>query len=271
MAKVIGKLPRKIPIPGIKHVILVSSAKGGVGKSTVSVNLALALKAVERSSKIGLLDADVFGPSIPKLMNLSGQPEITNQGLMVPLVNYGLHVMSMGFLVEEKKAVVWRGLMVMSAIQKLLRGVAWGPLDYLIVDMPPGTGDTQLSITQNIPVSGSIVVTTPQEIALLDARRGITMFNQVGVPILGLVENMSIFICEKCGHGTHIFGHSGVENLSREEKVPLLGSIALDRSLRESCDSGKPIVVAQPDSKSSQSFTKLVHNLINHLPGPLPS
>uniref|UniRef100_T1KHS0 Iron-sulfur protein NUBPL n=1 Tax=Tetranychus urticae TaxID=32264 RepID=T1KHS0_TETUR len=231
MAKVMGKLPKKIPIPGVNQVILVSSAKGGVGKSTASVNLALALKHIQRSSKIGLLDADVFGPSIPKLMNLSANPELNKQGLMIPLVNYGLHVMSMGFLVEEKKAIVWRGLMVMSAIQKLLRGVAWGPLDYLIIDMPPGTGDTQLSITQNIPVSGSVVVTTPQEIALLDARRGITMFNQVGVPILGIIQNMSIFICEKCGHGTHIFGDSGAESLSLETNVPLLGSVALDRSL----------------------------------------
>lgn len=259
----------KIPLAGVKHVILVSSAKGGVGKSTVSVNLALALRHLDRSKRVGLLDADVFGPSIPKMMNLKGKPEINSQNLLVPLVNYGVNCMSMGFLVEDEDAIVWRGLMVMSAIQKLLQGVSWGPLDYLIIDMPPGTGDTQLSICQSIPVSGAVVVTTPQDIALLDARRGITMFKKVSVNVLGIVQNMAVFVCEKCRHHNYIFGDHGAEKLAQETESKFLGSVALDRNLRESCDSGQPLMVTDPECESSKSFLNIVENLNKNLPKSL--
>lgn len=259
----------KLPLVGVRHVILVSSAKGGVGKSTVSVNLALALRQINREKKIGLLDADVFGPSIPRMMNLKDRPEVNQQNLMIPLVNYGIACMSMGFLVSEDDALVWRGLMVMSAIQKLLRGVSWGPLDYLIIDMPPGTGDTQLSISQSIPVSGAIVVTTPQDIALLDAKRGVTMFKKVGVNVLGIIQNMSVFVCEKCTHYNYIFGEDGAKTLARQTETHFLGSIPLERSLRESCDCGYPSMITNPNSESSKSFTKVANDLIKRLPAPL--
>ncbi|XP_067118546.1 iron-sulfur cluster transfer protein NUBPL isoform X2 [Centruroides vittatus] len=240
-------LPKKFPIAGVEHVILVASGKGGVGKSTTAVNLALAFKANEKEKSVGLLDADVYGPSIPKMMNLKEKPEINKQNLMIPLTNYGIKCMSMGLLVDEKSAIVWRGLMVMSAIEKLLRQVAWGPLDYLIIDMPPGTGDTQLSISQNIPISGVVIVTTPQDIALLDVRRGTEMFRKVEVPVLGIVQNMSLFLCPKCGHATHIFGKEGTKKLAEELKLEILGDIPLDITIRETSDLGHPIVVSKPD------------------------
>ncbi|XP_077504693.1 NUBP iron-sulfur cluster assembly factor, mitochondrial isoform X2 [Amblyomma americanum] len=258
-------LPKKFPVAGVKHVVLVASGKGGVGKSTTAVNLALALSLDESKPTVGLLDADVYGPSIPRMMNLSGEPELTQQNLMKPLVNYGIKCMSMGFLVDEKVPVVWRGLMVMSAIEKLLRQVAWGPLDYLVVDMPPGTGDTQLSISQNIPVSGVVVVTTPQEIALIDARKGAEMFRKVNVPVLGLVQNMSRLACPSCGHESHIFGKDGATELAREMALDILGDVPLDIEIRESSDNGQPIVVSNANSPQAQVYKDMAKKIIGKL------
>ncbi|XP_075547609.1 NUBP iron-sulfur cluster assembly factor, mitochondrial isoform X4 [Dermacentor variabilis] len=215
---------------------------------------------------VGLLDADVYGPSIPRMMNLSGEPELTQQNLMKPLVNYGIKCMSMGFLVDNKMPIVWRGLMVMSAIEKLLRQVAWGPLDYLVVDMPPGTGDTQLSISQNIPVSGVVVVTTPQEIALIDARKGAEMFRKVSVPVLGLVQNMSRLACPSCGHESHIFGKDGATELAREMALEILGDVPLDIEIRESSDNGQPIVVSNANSPQAQTYKDMAQKIIQKLP-----
>lgn len=259
-------LPKKFPVAGVKHVVLVASGKGGVGKSTTAVNLALALSLHETKPTVGLLDADVYGPSIPRMMNLSGEPELTQQNLMKPLVNYGIKCMSMGFLVDNKMPIVWRGLMVMSAIEKLLRQVAWGPLDYLVVDMPPGTGDTQLSISQNIPVSGVVVVTTPQEIALIDARKGAEMFRKVSVPVLGLVQNMSRLACPSCGHESHIFGKDGATELAKEMALDILGDVPLDIEIRESSDNGQPIVVSNANSPQAQAYKDMAQKIIQKLP-----
>ncbi|EGD75270.1 ATPase [Salpingoeca rosetta] len=261
-----GKVPRKWPIFGVKQIILVSSAKGGVGKSTTAVNLALALRAVKPSMAVGLLDADVYGPSLPKLMNLSGQPNINDRNLMIPLVNYGIKCMSMGFLVDEADPIVWRGLMVMSAIQKLLRQVAWGDLDVLVIDMPPGTGDTQLSIAQQVPVDGAVIVSTPQDLALLDARRGVNMFRKVDIPVLGIVQNMSHFLCPNCGHASSIFGSGGAQDLADEVGVDIIGDLPLDMDIRTLSDEGKPIVVAQPESKQAESYRVLAQNVLSRLP-----
>ncbi|XP_025058242.1 iron-sulfur protein NUBPL isoform X2 [Alligator sinensis] len=216
-------LPKQKPIEGVKQVLVLASGKGGVGKSTTAVNIALALAANDSTKSVGLLDADVYGPSIPRMMHLKGNPELTSQNLMRPLKNYGIECMSMGFLVEETAPVVWRGLMVMSAIEKLLRQVEWGQLDYLVIDMPPGTGDVQLSVSQNIPIAGAVIVSTPQDIALLDARKGAEMFRKVHVPVLGLVQNMSVFQCPKCKHETHIFGTDGVRDLAKTLGLDVLG------------------------------------------------
>ncbi|CAN8020387.1 unnamed protein product [Ixodes persulcatus] len=259
-------LPKKFPIAGVKHVVLVASGKGGVGKSTTAVNLALALSQSDKHPSVGILDADVYGPSIPRMMNLSGEPELTNQNLMKPLVNYGIKCMSMGFLVDDKSPVVWRGLMVMSAIQKLLRQVAWGPLDYLVVDMPPGTGDTQLSISQNIPVSGVVVVTTPQPIALTDARKGAEMFQKVQVPVLGLVQNMSKLTCSNCGHQSHMFGKDGATELAREMALDILGDIPLDIEIRETSDNGQPIVVSNASSPQAEAYREIAKKVRGKLP-----
>ncbi|CAG2161449.1 unnamed protein product [Oppiella nova] len=258
-------LATKLGIAGVRHVVVISSAKGGVGKSSTTVGLGTALKHLHPSLEIGILDADVFGPSIPLMMALEGKPEITKQNLMKPLTNFGIKCISMGFLMEKESAVVWRGLMVMSAIQKLLFGVQWGPLDYLLIDMPPGTGDTQLSIAQNIPISGAVIVTTPQDIALMDARRGATMFAKTKVPVLGIIQNMSAFVCEKCGHESHIFGQNGAKRLAEELDIELLGDIPLDITLRECCDSGRPIVLTHPNSKCSQSYQQIAQKLIEKL------
>ncbi|XP_002737144.1 iron-sulfur cluster transfer protein NUBPL-like [Saccoglossus kowalevskii] len=260
-------LPKKWPIAGVEHVILVASGKGGVGKSTTAVNLALGIAANEPSKSIGLLDADIYGPSIPRMMNLVGQqPQITQQKLMKPLINFGISCMSMGFLVDEKSPIVWRGLMVMSAIEKLIRQVTWGPLDYLIVDMPPGTGDTQLSISQLIPVSGALIVTTPQDIALLDARKGTEMFRKVDIPVLGIVQNMSVFECPNCHHKTHIFGDDGARNIAKEMNLEVLVNIPLHMSIRETSDMGKPITVSQPQSSQAMAYRDLAECVVNKIP-----
>ncbi|XP_010631876.1 iron-sulfur protein NUBPL isoform X3 [Fukomys damarensis] len=241
-------LPKQKPIEGVKQVIVVASGKGGVGKSTTAVNLALALAANDSSKAIGLLDADVYGPSVPKMMNLKGNPELSQNNRMRPLLNYGIACMSMGFLVEETAPVVWRGLMVMSAIEKLLRQVDWGQLDYLVVDMPPGTGDVQLSVSQTIPISGAVIVSTPQDIALMDAQKGAEMFRKVHVPVLGLIQNMSVFQCPKCKHKTHIFGADGAKRLAQTLDLDVLGDIPLHLSIREASDTGHPVVFSQPES-----------------------
>ncbi|XP_049562756.1 iron-sulfur protein NUBPL isoform X4 [Orcinus orca] len=244
-------LPKQKPIDGVKQVIVVASGKGGVGKSTTAVNLALALSANDSSKAVGLLDVDVYGPSIPKMMNLKGDPELSQ---IVFLVSHCS--MSMGFLIEETAPIVWRGLMVMSAIEKLLRQVDWGQLDYLVVDMPPGTGDVQLSVSQNIPISGAVIISTPQDIALMDAHKGAEMFRKVHVPVLGLVQNMSVFQCPKCKHKTHIFGADGARRLARTLDLDILG-----QSLPEDCyRSGKKIattsrVIPQVSWKSAWCLT----------------
>uniref|UniRef100_A0A8C0GWX2 Iron-sulfur cluster transfer protein NUBPL n=1 Tax=Chelonoidis abingdonii TaxID=106734 RepID=A0A8C0GWX2_CHEAB len=242
-------LPKQKPIEGVKQVLVFASGKGGVGKSTTAGKFLFALTSIFIITKaVGLLDADVYGPSIPKMMNLKGNPELSPKNLMRPLKNYGIACMSMGFLVEETAPVVWRGLMVMSAIEKLLRQVDWGQLDYLVIDMPPGTGDVQLSVSQNIPVTGAVIVSTPQDIALLDARKGAEMFRKVHVPVLGLVQNMSVFQCPKCKHETHIFGADGVRDLAKTLGLDVLGDIPLNVNIRETCDAGQPIVISQPQS-----------------------
>ncbi|KAK9409639.1 iron-sulfur protein NUBPL [Crotalus adamanteus] len=258
-------LPKQKPIEGVKQVLLVASGKGGVGKSTTAVNVALGLSTNEPKKAVGLLDADVYGPSIPKMMNLKGNPEVTSKNLMRPLVNYGISCMSMGFLVEETAPIVWRGLMVMSAIEKLLRQVDWHQLDYLVIDMPPGTGDIQLSISQNIPIAGAVIVSTPQDIALLDAHKGAEMFRKVNVPVLGLIQNMSVFQCPKCKHETHIFGADGVKKLAKTIGIDVLGDIPLHVHIRETSDSGKPIVISQPQSNVAQAYLKIAAEIVKKL------
>ncbi|XP_052789663.1 iron-sulfur protein NUBPL-like [Mya arenaria] len=258
-------LPQRRPIDGVKSVVVVASGKGGVGKSTTAVNLALAMAANEPKRNIGLLDADVYGPSLPTMMNLQGEPFLDDKNRMIPLTNFGIKCMSMGFLVDEKSAIVWRGPMVMSAVQRLLRQVAWAPLDYLFVDMPPGTGDIQLSLSQNIPINGAVIVSTPQDIALLDARRGAEMFRKVDVPVLGLVENMSVYICPQCGHQEHIFGQDGAKGLAEDMGVDILGSVPLTRAIRETSDSGQPIVVSDPGSPQATVYRDIARTIADKL------
>ncbi|KAK6481312.1 iron-sulfur protein NUBPL-like [Huso huso] len=262
-------LPKQKPILGVKQVVVVASGKGGVGKSTTAVNLALGIAANDSSKSVGLLDADIYGPSIPKLMNLRGNPELTDSMRSEALPRFFFFLstsMSMGFLVEETAPIVWRGLMVMSAIERLLRQVAWGQLDYLVIDMPPGTGDVQLSITQNIPISGAVIVSTPQDIALLDARRGAEMFRKVNVPVLGLVQNMSVFHCPNCNHKTHIFGEDGATELANSLGVEVLGDIPLHINIREMSDKGQPVVVSKPDSPEAKAYLKVAAQVVKRLP-----
>ncbi|XP_048455838.1 iron-sulfur protein NUBPL isoform X2 [Rhincodon typus] len=260
-------LPKQKMIPGVKQVIVVASGKGGVGKSTTAVNLALGMAA--NNLVVGLLDADVYGPSIPCMMNLRGNPELTDSNLMRPLVNFGIACMSMGFLVEEGAPIVWRGLMVMSAVERLLRQVDWGQLDYLVVDMPPGTGDVQLSISQNIPISGAVIVSTPQDIALLDAQRAAEMFRKVNVPVLGIVQNMSVFQCPNCKHETYIFGADGARALAAKLALDVLGDIPLHLNIRETSDNGQPVVVSHPDSSEAKAYLRLTAEVLKRLPTSL--
>ncbi|XP_067945901.1 iron-sulfur cluster transfer protein NUBPL-like [Watersipora subatra] len=266
MRKVTGNIPKKLPIPGVDKVILVASGKGGVGKSTTAVNLAIALRGEGHSNRVGLLDADVYGPSIPTMMNLDDSPELNDQNVMLPLLNYGIKCMSMGFLVKKDNPIVWRGLMVMSAIQQLTRQVRWGPLDYLVVDMPPGTGDAQLSLSQTIVVDGAIIVSTPQDIALIDARKGTEMFRKVNIPVLGIVQNMSSFTCSNCGHREDIFKREGARNLSSELSIPILVDIPIHRSIMECADQGHPIVVSKPESESAKLYYQLADSVQKLLP-----
>lgn len=271
-------LPKKFPIAGVTHTIVVASGKGGVGKSTTAVNLALSLKALAREKRIGLLDADVHGPSVPLMMGLASnggggsgdaaaafEPAVTAQGLMVPLQNYGVKCMSMGFLVADKAPIVWRGLMVMSAIERLTRKVAWGPLDLLVVDMPPGTGDAHLSLTQTVPIDGAVIVTTPQDVALADARRGAELYRAVGVPVLGVVQNMSAYRCPSCGHTEHLFGSGGAERLAAELGVDLLADVPLAADVRRASDAGRPIVITQPNSAAAQAYLEMAAKVLAKL------
>lgn len=246
--------PRSIAVPGVKHIIAVASGKGGVGKSTVAVNLALALS--RQGLKVGILDADVYGPSMPKLLGIHRRPELAepNSKVLKPLERHGLKAMSMGFLVDEDTPIVWRGPMVMGALTQMLREVAWGELDVLVVDMPPGTGDVQLTLAQQTPLAGAVVVSTPQDLALADARKGLAMFRKVEVPILGIVENMSYFLCGKCGERHEIFGHGGAADEARRLGVPFLGEVPLEGALRARSDQGEPIVASEPQSASAQAF-----------------
>ena len=241
-------------VPGVKHIIAVASGKGGVGKSTVAVNLALAFQA--NGLKSGILDADIYGPSQPRLLGLSGHPEPdeNNQEILKPMRGFGMDVMSMGFLVEESTPVIWRGPMVVSALTQMLRGVAWGDLDVLVIDMPPGTGDVQLTIAQQIPLSGAIVVSTPQDLALIDARKGLNMFRKVNVPLLGIIENMSYFLCPSCGERADIFGSGGAKAEAEKLGKPFLGGIPLHMDIRSTSDSGKPVVASDPDSEHAKIF-----------------
>ncbi|MEE9587795.1 MAG: Mrp/NBP35 family ATP-binding protein [Hyphomicrobiaceae bacterium] len=249
-----GQQPRtqKAGVPGVKHIIAVASGKGGVGKSTTSVNLALGFQA--NGLTTGILDADIYGPSMPRLLGITGRPQPVQGNILRPLEGYGLKVMSMGFLVDEGTPVIWRGPMVMSALTQMLREVLWGELDVLVVDMPPGTGDAQLTMAQQVPLSGAIIVSTPQDLALIDARKGLNMFRQVDVPVLGIVENMSYFVCPSCGERSEIFGHGGARIEAGKLGVPFLGEVPLHMEIREKSDAGQPIVAITPDSPNAQAY-----------------
>jgi ATP-binding protein involved in chromosome partitioning len=234
-------------LPNVKNIVAVASGKGGVGKSTTTVNLALALAA--EGAKVGILDADIYGPSQPMMMGIEGRPESTDGKTMEPLENYGVQVISIGFLIDKDEAMIWRGPMATQALEQLLRQTNWKDLDYLLVDMPPGTGDIQLTLSQRVPITGAVIVTTPQDIALLDARKGIRMFDKVGVPILGIVENMAVYCCPNCGHVEHIFGADGGKNMAAEVGTDYLGSLPLNMSIRVQADSGMPTVVADPEGE----------------------
>ena len=240
------------PLEGIKNVIAVASGKGGVGKSTTAVNLALALQ--QEGARVGVLDADIYGPSIPRMLGIDGKPESTDGKSLEPMGGHGLQAMSIGFMIDEETPMIWRGPMVTQALEQLLRDTRWKSLDYLVVDLPPGTGDVQLTLAQKVPVSGAVIVTTPQDIALLDARKGLKMFEKVEVPVLGVVENMSIHICSQCGHAEHIFGQGGGEKMCEQHNVDFLGALPLDISIRENADGGHPSVADDPNSKASEIY-----------------
>jgi len=247
-----GAQRTKAGVPGIEAIIAVASGKGGVGKSTTAVNLALAMKA--NGLRVGILDADVYGPSMPRLLGINGRPQQIENRIIVPMENYGIKVMSMGFLVDEGTAMIWRGPMVQSALMQMLREVAWGDLDVLVVDMPPGTGDAQLTMAQQVPLSGAVIVSTPQDLALIDARKGLNMFNKVEVPVLGIVENMSYFIAPDTGNRYDIFGHGGAKAEAETIGVPFLGEVPLTMSIRETSDAGTPVVVSEPEGPQAKVY-----------------
>ena len=251
------------PLANAHNIIAVGSGKGGVGKSTTAVNLALALAA--EGLKVGVLDADVYGPSIPTMLGLSGKPDSPDGKSILPMRAYGIESMSIGLLVGDDTPMIWRGPMATQALTQLLRDTCWSDLDVLIVDLPPGTGDIQLTMAQKIPVAGAVVVTTPQEVATMDARKALKMFEKVDIPVLGLVENMAVHVCSQCGHAEHIFGSGGAQWMSQQYDVPVLGSLPLQRSIREQGDAGKPIVAAQPDSAAAQAYRMTARALLARL------
>ncbi len=246
-------------LPNVKNIIAVASGKGGVGKSTTAVNLALALAA--EGAKVGMLDADIYGPSQPMMLGITGRPESIEENTMEPMEGHGLQASSIGFLIDDDAPMVWRGPMVTSALEQLLRQTRWRDLDYLIVDMPPGTGDIQLTLAQKVPVTGAVIVTTPQDIALLDARKGLKMFEKVGVPIVGIIENMSTYVCPSCGHEEHVFGTGGGQKMCQEYGVDFLGDLPLNLSIREQADAGRPTVVADPDGAISAIYKTIARRV----------
>ena len=252
------------PLPGVRHIVAVASGKGGVGKSTVACNLAVGLTRL--GLKVGVLDADLFGPSMPKLFGIHAKPSLAPDGKrLMPIESFGVRVMSIGFLIDEGAPVVWRGPMVISALNQLLREVVWGELDALIVDMPPGTGDVQLTMAQTVPLAGAVIVSTPQDLALIDARRGISMFGKVEVPILGIVENMSYFICPHCGGRTDVFSHGGARREAETLGVPFLGEAPLDMAIRVNSDDGRPVVAAMPESAQANAFLEIARRVADTL------
>jgi ATP-binding protein involved in chromosome partitioning len=258
-------MARQSEIPGVAAVIAVASGKGGVGKSTTALNLALGLR--DHGLKVGLLDADIYGPSVPRLTGLHEKPELDGERKMIPLKRFGLAIMSIGFLVEEETAMIWRGPMVMSAVTQMLRDVAWGQLDVLVVDMPPGTGDAQLTLAQNVPLKGAVIVSTPQDLSLIDARRGLAMFRKVNVPVLGIVENMSYFQCPHCGTKSDIFGHGGARHEAETLGVPFLGEIPLHMAIRASSDAGSPVVDSEPDGPHAAIYRAIAGQVRDQLKG----
>jgi ATP-binding protein involved in chromosome partitioning len=255
--------PNLTPLPRVRNVIAIGSGKGGVGKSTTAVNLALALKA--EGARVGVLDADVYGPSVPAMLGLSGRPDSPDNKSIEPMRAFGVEAMSIGFLVDQDTPMIWRGPMATSALTQLFTDTLWGDLDYLLIDLPPGTGDIQLTLAQKIPVAGAVIVTTPQDIATLDARKALKMFEKVDVPVLGIVENMAVHTCSHCGHIEHLFGEGGGQRMAAQYGVPLLGSLPLDIAIREHGDSGQPVVVAAPDSAIAQAYRHTARMMAAHL------
>ncbi|MFC6491089.1 Mrp/NBP35 family ATP-binding protein, partial [Nitratireductor sp. GCM10026969] len=258
-----GPQAAKPGVPGVDAIIAVASGKGGVGKSTTAVNLALGLKAL--GLKVGLLDADIYGPSVPRLLGLKGKPEMVDSKTLRPMDAYGMQVMSIGFLVEEETPMIWRGPMVMSALRQMLRDVAWGPLDVLVVDMPPGTGDAQLTMAQQVPLAGAVIVSTPQDLALIDARKGLNMFRRVDVPVLGIVENMSYFLAPDTGKRYDIFGHGGARQEAERLGVPFLGEVPLTMDVRETSDTGTPVVVSNPEGAQGKTYRAVAEKVLERL------
>jgi ATP-binding protein involved in chromosome partitioning len=256
--------------PGVRAIVAVASGKGGVGKSTVAANLALGMKA--NGLSVGVLDADIYGPSMPRMLGISGRPSASGDGkILKPMENYGLKCMSIGFLVPEDTPMIWRGPMVMSALQQMLRDVAWGELDIMIVDMPPGTGDAQLTMAQQVSLAGAVIVSTPQDIALIDARKGLAMFQKVNVPVLGIIENMSYFLCPHCGHRSDIFSHGGARREAERLGTDFLGEIPLDLAIRETSDDGRPITMSQPDSPYAHTFRTIAARVWEKVSGDAPA
>jgi ATP-binding protein involved in chromosome partitioning len=255
--------------PGVRAIVAVASGKGGVGKSTVAANLALGMKA--NGLRVGVLDADIYGPSMPRMLGISGRPQMADAKILRPMENYGLKCMSIGFLVPEDTPMIWRGPMVMSALQQMLRDVAWGELDIMIVDMPPGTGDAQLTMAQQVALAGAVIVSTPQDIALIDARKGLNMFTKVNVPVLGIIENMSYFLCPHCGERSDIFSHGGARQEAERLGTDFLGEVPLDMAIRETSDEGRPITVSQPDSPYAQTFRDIAAKVWAKVSGDVPA
>ena len=254
-----GQGPERALVPGVRSIVAVASGKGGVGKSTTATNLALALAI--RGLKVGVLDADIYGPSQPRMLGISGKPQSPDGKTLLPMENYGVKCMSIGFLVPEDTPMIWRGPMVQSALQQMLRDVDWGELDVLVVDMPPGTGDAQLTMAQQVPLAGAVIVSTPQDIALIDAKKGLNMFRKVDIPVLGIIENMSTFVCPNCSHESHIFGHGGARREAEKLGMDFLGEIPLDIEIRETSDDGRPLVVSRPDGPQAQRYLEIAETV----------